>query len=70
MPGQIMRKQIPADMTSEIVEFSKMNPAQRLSSIRAGLDVCEITIILLFDPHMVFYRFCNMDKANMLELLA
>jgi len=41
MPGQIMRKQIPPDMTSEIVEFSKMNPAQRLSSIKAGLNVLQ-----------------------------
>jgi len=41
MPGQIMRKQIPPDMTTEIVEFSKMNPAQRLSSIKAGLDVLQ-----------------------------
>jgi eukaryotic translation initiation factor 2C len=41
MPGQIMRKQIPADMTTEIVEFSKMNPAGRLSSIKAGLDVLQ-----------------------------
>ena len=69
MPGQIMRKQIPPDMTSEIVEFSKMTPPQRLSSIRAGLDVREITILLLYVPHDLF-RSYNMDKANMFELLA
>jgi len=40
-PGQIMRKQIPADMTSEIVDFSKMGPAQRLTSIKAGLNVLQ-----------------------------
>ena len=54
MPGQIMRKQIPPDMTTEIVEFSKMTPAQRLSSIKAGLDVREITILLLYAPQMFF----------------
>jgi eukaryotic translation initiation factor 2C len=46
MPGQIMRKQIPADKTTDVVEFSKMNPAQRLHSITAGLDVREITITI------------------------
>jgi hypothetical protein len=45
-----MRKQIPPDMTSEIVEFSKMNPTQRLASIRAGLDVREITVLLFYVP--------------------
>ena len=67
MPGQIMRKQIPPDMTSEIVEFSKMTPAQRLTSIRAGLDVREITILLLCVSHGLF-RSYNMDKVNMFEL--
>jgi eukaryotic translation initiation factor 2C len=41
MPGQIMRKQIPPDMTTQVVEFSKMTPAARLASIRAGLDVLQ-----------------------------
>ena len=38
-----MRKQIPPDMTTQVVEFSKMTPAARLTSIKAGLDVCETT---------------------------
>lgn len=46
-PGQIMRKQIPADKTTDVVEFSKMNPADRLSSIKRGLNVGEIAIISL-----------------------
>jgi len=40
-PGQIMRKQIPADKTTDVVEFSKMNPVQRLSSVRTGLSVLQ-----------------------------
>ena len=71
MPGQIMRKQIPADKTTDVVEFSKMNPAQRLASITAGLNVREITItIYMFLIYPFFYfRSYNMDKANMFELL-
>jgi len=41
-PGQIMRKQIPADKTSLVMEFSKKAPADRLASIRAGLGVSSI----------------------------
>jgi eukaryotic translation initiation factor 2C len=37
--GQIMRKQIPADKTNEVVEFSKLTPRDRLASIRHGLGV-------------------------------
>ena len=56
MPGQIMRKQIPADKTTDVVEFSKMNPAQRLATIRTGLDVCDITIAIIYVPHMIFFQ--------------
>lgn len=49
-----MRKQIPADMTSEIVDFSKMGPAQRLTSIKAGLNVRDVTVLLLYVPHVSF----------------
>ncbi|KAF8806120.1 argonaute-like protein [Phlegmacium glaucopus] len=41
MPGQIMRKQIPADKTTDVVEFSKMEPAQRLKAIQNGLNVLQ-----------------------------
>jgi eukaryotic translation initiation factor 2C len=34
-----MRKQIPADKTNEVVEFSKLSPQQRLANIRHGLGV-------------------------------
>jgi len=34
-----MKKQIPADKTNEVVEFSKLSPQQRLASIRHGLGV-------------------------------
>jgi len=34
-----MRKQIPADKTNEVVEFSKLSPQERLDSIRRGLGV-------------------------------
>lgn len=37
--GQIMRKQIPADKTNDMLEFSKLSPDQRLNSIRQGLSV-------------------------------
>jgi eukaryotic translation initiation factor 2C len=37
-----MRKQIPADKTNEVVEFSKLAPQQRLASIRHGLDVRNV----------------------------
>lgn len=39
--GQIMRKQIPADKTNDVLEFSKLNPANRLASIRTGLQVLQ-----------------------------
>ncbi|KAF8165769.1 argonaute-like protein [Crassisporium funariophilum] len=39
LPGQIMRKQIPADKTTDVVEFSKMAPDQRFASIKEGLQV-------------------------------
>jgi eukaryotic translation initiation factor 2C len=39
--GQIMRKQIPADKTNDVLEFSKLDPPNRLASIRAGLEVLQ-----------------------------
>lgn len=63
-----MRKQIPADKTTDVVEFSKMNPVQRLSSVTAGLSVREISIAIICSSYG-FSRCCNMDRANMFELL-
>lgn len=38
-PGQIMRKQLPPDMTKAVVEFATKKPHERLQSIRNGLAV-------------------------------
>ncbi|KIP10717.1 hypothetical protein PHLGIDRAFT_125407 [Phlebiopsis gigantea 11061_1 CR5-6] len=38
-PGQIMRKQIPAEKTKSVVEFATRRPEERLRSIRDGLGV-------------------------------
>ncbi|KAJ3501716.1 hypothetical protein NLJ89_g9216 [Agrocybe chaxingu] len=40
-PGQIMRKQIPADKTNDVLNFSKQSPSERLKSIREGLQVLD-----------------------------
>jgi eukaryotic translation initiation factor 2C len=40
-PGQIMRKQIPADKTSEVVDFARLKPPQRLATIRQGLQLLQ-----------------------------
>ncbi|KAG8963838.1 hypothetical protein FRC03_002522 [Tulasnella sp. 419] len=37
--GQLMRKQVPQDLTSQVVEFSTMRPQARLQSIMNGLQV-------------------------------
>ncbi|KAG6851507.1 hypothetical protein C0991_008503, partial [Blastosporella zonata] len=37
-PGQIMKKQLPADKTKDMVEFSTMRPADRFKSIANGLN--------------------------------
>ncbi|THH32884.1 hypothetical protein EUX98_g1281 [Antrodiella citrinella] len=38
-PGQIMRKQVPPEKTSDVLAFSTKRPEERLQSIRAGLGV-------------------------------
>ncbi|KAF8197479.1 argonaute-like protein [Pholiota molesta] len=40
-PGQIMRKQIPADKTNDMLEFSKLHPKERLTSIHTGQNVLQ-----------------------------
>ena len=37
--GQIMRKQIPPEKTSSVLEFATKRPQERLASIRDGLGV-------------------------------
>lgn len=34
-----MRKQIPANKTKAVIEFSKLAPKERLNMIRQGLEV-------------------------------
>ena len=69
LPGQIMRKQIPADKTTDVVEFSQMNPAQTLASIRTGLQVGDIIVTNVYSSYQAF-RYSNMNKTNTFELLA
>ena len=38
-PGQIMRKQVPPELTKNVLEFATKKPADRLDSIRRGLGV-------------------------------
>jgi eukaryotic translation initiation factor 2C len=38
-PGQLMRKQVPAERTKDIVEFSTKAPKERLGSIKLGFEV-------------------------------
>ncbi|KAH8105885.1 argonaute-like protein [Cristinia sonorae] len=38
-PGQIMRKQVPPEKTSDVLAFSTKHPNDRLNSIKAGLGV-------------------------------
>ncbi|KAF4620072.1 hypothetical protein D9613_004836 [Agrocybe pediades] len=39
--GQFMRRQVPAEKTNDMLEFSKMSPTDRLGSIREGLAVLQ-----------------------------
>ncbi|CCA66578.1 related to argonaute-like protein-Laccaria bicolor [Serendipita indica DSM 11827] len=41
LPGQIMRKQVPPDKTSSVLEFATKKPEARLESIVNGLKVLE-----------------------------
>ncbi|KAF9065094.1 hypothetical protein BDP27DRAFT_1332495 [Rhodocollybia butyracea] len=38
-PGQIMRKQVPPEKTKSVLDFATKQPADRLASITAGLNV-------------------------------
>ncbi|KAJ6566989.1 argonaute-like protein [Mycena capillaripes] len=39
LPGQLVRKEIPEDKKTALVEFATMRPKERLESIRKGLQV-------------------------------
>ncbi|KAJ7500499.1 argonaute-like protein [Mycena galericulata] len=39
LPGQLVRKEVPDDKKTELVEFATMRPKERLESIRRGLTV-------------------------------
>jgi eukaryotic translation initiation factor 2C len=38
-PGQVMKRQVPQEKASQMVEFATMKPAERLASIRRGLNI-------------------------------
>jgi eukaryotic translation initiation factor 2C len=38
-PGQIMRRQVPPELTKGVLDFATKKPPERLASIRAGLEV-------------------------------
>ncbi|KAJ7612222.1 argonaute-like protein [Roridomyces roridus] len=38
-PGQLVRKEVPDDLKTQLVEFATMRPANRLESIKKGLQV-------------------------------
>ncbi|KAF5364713.1 hypothetical protein D9758_005608 [Tetrapyrgos nigripes] len=39
IPGQLARKQIPSELTKEMVNFSRKRPAERMHSIRQGVSL-------------------------------
>ncbi|THV02118.1 hypothetical protein K435DRAFT_792786 [Dendrothele bispora CBS 962.96] len=39
LPGQIARKQIPPELTSAMVDFSRKKPDERMNSIRHGIEL-------------------------------
>lgn len=41
LPGQLMRKQFPEDKTTDMVNFARKQPADRLAAIREGLNVLQ-----------------------------
>jgi len=41
IPGQLMKKQIPPDLTKAVLDFSTKRPAERLNSIVAGHSVLQ-----------------------------
>lgn len=38
-PGQIMRKQVPSELTKNVLDFATKKPHERLQSIKNGLNV-------------------------------
>ncbi|KAK7459551.1 hypothetical protein VKT23_009534 [Stygiomarasmius scandens] len=41
LPGQIFRKEIPPEVTKDMIAFSKMTPRERLNKIRGGVSALE-----------------------------
>ncbi|KAG8703536.1 hypothetical protein FRC08_002787 [Ceratobasidium sp. 394] len=41
LPGQLMRKQIPTELTDEMVSFSRKRPEERLAAIKASLPALD-----------------------------
>jgi eukaryotic translation initiation factor 2C len=44
--GQIMRKQVPPEKTKDVLEFATKRPEERLASIKNGLAVRSILLLL------------------------
>jgi hypothetical protein len=57
-PGQIMRKQVPAEKTKDVVEFATKRPEDRLASIRQGIEVgrCLILVTIRMTIHIADAR--------------
>lgn len=45
--GQLMRKQFPEDKTSEMVDFARKKPAERLAAIREGLQASLLLELII-----------------------
>lgn len=43
--GQIMRKQVPPEKTSSVLDFATKRPDERLGSIVDGLSVCFSSVL-------------------------
>ncbi|KAG8742665.1 hypothetical protein FRC10_001148 [Ceratobasidium sp. 414] len=41
LPGQLMRRQIPTELTDEMVNFSRKRPEERLAAIKASLPALD-----------------------------
>lgn len=49
--GQILRKQLPSDKTSDVIRFATKKPEDRLNSIKSGLAVSAC--LMLWDCALI-----------------
>jgi eukaryotic translation initiation factor 2C len=45
--GQIARRQVPPDVTRQMVEFSAVRPGDRFRDIERGVGVCRFLVTQL-----------------------